>query len=116
MANTTVDEYLTGAPEPQRATLQHLRESLRRLLPDAEEGISYNMPAFKVKGKTVAGFAYFNNHCSYMPHSGSVLAEIADELGEYKWTKGSLQFPVDKPLPEQLVERLVDVRRRQLGI
>ena len=58
----TVDEYLEGAPEPHRSTLIKLRETLRGMLPDAEETISYNMPAFKMKGKAVAGYAYFNNH------------------------------------------------------
>lgn len=112
----TVDEYLQGAPEPQRSTLIALRETLRALLPDAEETISYNMPALKLEGKAVAGYAYFENQCSYFPDSGSVLTELADELGAHQWAKGTLRFPVDEPLPESLVRRLVEVRRSQLGI
>lgn len=112
----TVSQYLDEAPEPQRTTLLTLRDTLREILPEAEETISYNMPAFKVHGKAVAGFAYFKSHCSYFPHSGTVLPDLADELGDYQWTKGTLQFPVDEPLPTSLVRRLVEVRREQLGI
>lgn len=112
----TVDGYLDAAPEPQRSTLVALRETLRALLPDAEETISYSMPAFKLGGKAVAGYAYFKGHCSYFPHSGQVLPELAEELGDYEWAKGTLRFPVDEPLPEWLVRRLVESRRRQLGI
>lgn len=112
----TVDGYLDAAPEPQRSTLVALRETLRALLPDAEETISYSMPAFKLGGKAVAGYAYFKGHCSYFPHSGQVLPELTEELGDYEWAKGTLRFPIDEPLPEWLVRRLVETRRRQLGI
>lgn len=111
----TVSEYLDGAPEPQRSTLLALRATLREILPEAEETISYNMPAHKVNGKAVAGYAYFKNHCSYFPHSGTVLPELEDELAGYTWTKGTLQFPVDEPMPESLVRRLVEVRLKQLS-
>ena len=84
------------------------------IVPDAEECISYGLPAFRVQGKVVAGFAAFKNHLSYLPHSGSVLDELGDELAGYTMTKGSLHFPVDQPLPDRLVERLITVRLRQL--
>jgi uncharacterized protein YdhG (YjbR/CyaY superfamily) len=112
----TVDDYLDAAPEPHRSTLRQLRAMLREILPEAEETISYNMPAFKVKGKAVAGYAHFKNHCSYFPHSGSVLPVLADDLTAYQWSKGTLQFPIDRPLPEPLVRRLVEVRLDQLGL
>ena len=112
----TVDEYLDTAPEPHVSTLRRLRAILRDVLPDAEETISYGVPAFKVAGKAVAGFAYFKNHCSYFPHSGSVLPELSDELADYRWSKGTLQFPIDQPLSESLVRRLVEVRLEQLGL
>jgi uncharacterized protein YdhG (YjbR/CyaY superfamily) len=111
----TVDDYLDAAPEPQRTTLTVLRSTLRDLLPDAEEGLSYGMPAFLVGGKPVAGYAWTTRHCSYYPHSGAVLSELADELGGYDWSKGTLRFPIDEPLPRRLTARLVDVRLRQLG-
>jgi uncharacterized protein YdhG (YjbR/CyaY superfamily) len=71
------------------------------------------MPAFRVQGKVVAGFAAFTTHLSYLPHSGSVLAELSNELAGYRQTKGAWQFPLDTPLPRGLVERLIDVRLRQ---
>jgi uncharacterized protein YdhG (YjbR/CyaY superfamily) len=67
-----------------------------------------------VHGKVVAGFASFKNHLAYLPHSGSVFTELRDELGDYVTTSGSLHFPIDKPLPEPLVKKLIDVRLRQL--
>jgi uncharacterized protein YdhG (YjbR/CyaY superfamily) len=112
----TVDEYLAGAPEPHRSTLTRLRSDLSALLPDATESLSYGMPAFKQGGKAIAGYAYFKAHCSYFPHSGSVLPEIADDLDGYEWTKGTLKFPVDQPLPISLLRTLVKTRLAQLGL
>lgn len=111
----TVDEYLERAPEPQRSTLRQIRETLRAILPDATETLSYGVPALKVGGKAVAGYAYFKGHCSYFPHSGTVLPGFANELENYEWSKGTLKFPVDTPLPESLVRRLVAARLAELG-
>ncbi|MFZ0013964.1 MAG: DUF1801 domain-containing protein [Acidimicrobiia bacterium] len=110
----TVDEYLDGAPEPHGSTLRQIRSTLRDLMPEATETISYGMPAFKERGKAIAGYAYFKNHCSYFPHSGSVLPVLADELDGYDWSDGTLRFATDQPLPPGLIERLVAVRRDQL--
>ena len=112
----TVDEYLAAAPEPQRSTLTRLRCDLRALLPEATETISYGMPAFKQGGKAIAGYAYFKAHCSYFPHSGTVLPAIGDDLAGYEWTKGTLKFPVDQPLPVPLLRSLVATRLDQLGL
>ncbi len=112
----TVDEYLAAAPEPQRSTLTRLRSDLRALLPEAVETISYGMPAFKQGGKAIAGYAYFKAHCSYFPHSGTVLPAIGDDLAGYEWTKGTLKFPVDQPLPVTLLRSLVETRLNQLGL
>ena len=93
-----------------------LRTTLRQLLPDAEECISYNMPCFKVDGVAVAGFDGFKKHCSYFPHSGNVVSQLR---GIPSWctvaTKGTLQFPVDRPLPKVLVRQLVRVRLREIA-
>jgi uncharacterized protein YdhG (YjbR/CyaY superfamily) len=113
MAAAEIDAYLDGLDEPKRSTLIQLRKALRSLLPDAEEGIAYGVPAFKVSGKTVAGFAAFKNHLSYLPHSGSVFPELAGELSGYSYSSGALRFSVDEPLPQDLVARLVRVRLRQ---
>jgi uncharacterized protein YdhG (YjbR/CyaY superfamily) len=111
-----VDGYLDRLDEPKRSTLQQLRRTILELLPDAEETISYGMPAYKVQGKTIAGFAAFKNHLSYLPHSGSVLDKLGDALTSYESTKGSLHFAVDQPLPRDLVRRLVEARLADAGL
>jgi uncharacterized protein YdhG (YjbR/CyaY superfamily) len=110
MAVADVDAYLRGLEEPKRGTLQTLRSTILEVLPDAEQVISYGMPAFRVGGKTVAGFAAFKAHLSYLPFSGSVLSQLADELKGYTMTKSALHFPVDEPLPKALVEKLIAAR------
>jgi uncharacterized protein YdhG (YjbR/CyaY superfamily) len=116
MTARDIDRYLAALNEPKRSTLKAVRRSILEVVPEAEECISYGMPAFKLKGKTVAGFAAFKNHLSYLPHSGSVLPALGDEVERYEKTKGSLHFAIDKPLPKRLVKRLVTTRMRQLGI
>lgn len=108
-----IDRYLSGIEEPKRTTLAKLRESIVRVIPDAEQGISYGMPAFRVNGQVVAGFAAFKNHLTYAPHSGSVLDQLCSDLQGYSRTKSALRFPVDEPLSDELVERLVRVRLHQ---
>jgi uncharacterized protein YdhG (YjbR/CyaY superfamily) len=105
-----VDEYLAALDEPKRTTLQKLRQTIRSIVPEAEECISYGMPAFRMEGKVIAGFAAFKDHLSYLPHSGSVLGELGDDLAGYQGTAGSLHFPIDKPLPKALVKKLIAVR------
>ena len=90
-----------------------LRRTILDIIPDAEECISYGMPAFKLEGKVIAGFASFKNHLSYLPHSGSVIAELGEAISQYKTSSGALQFPIDRPLPKSLVKKLIAVRKRQ---
>jgi uncharacterized protein YdhG (YjbR/CyaY superfamily) len=113
MSATDIHEYLDRLDEPKRSTLSQLRRDILAVVPDAEECISYAVPGFKVAGKTVAGFAAFKNHLSYLPHSGRVFPELAKELAGYEKSTGALRFPVDKPLPAELVEKLIAVRLRQ---
>ncbi len=113
MPNSEIDEYLAGLDEPKRKTLQELRQTIVGIVPDAEECISYGMPAFRLEGEVIAGFAAFKNHLSYLPHSGSVLSELARDLAGYQSTQGSLHFPIGKPLPKALVGKLIAVRLRQ---
>jgi uncharacterized protein YdhG (YjbR/CyaY superfamily) len=105
-----IDQYLGTLDEPKRATLAELRDTIVAIVPDAEQCISYGMPAFKLGGKTIAGFAAFKSHLSYLPHSGSVIGQLAKETEGYTKTKGSLHFPVDEPLPKKLVKKLLDAR------
>lgn len=114
MSAEEVDIYLEGVDEPKRTTLQALRRTILEIVPDAEEGISYRVPAFRVTGKTIAGFAAFGNHLSYLPFSGSVLGELTDDLNGYTMTKSSLHFPIDQPLDKPVVQKLIAVRLAEL--
>jgi uncharacterized protein YdhG (YjbR/CyaY superfamily) len=110
MSAEDVDAYLGGVGEPKRSTLETLRRTILEIVPDAEQVISYRVPAFRVDGRTFAGFAAFTNHLSYLPFSGSVLPRLTDDLRGYTMTKSALHFPVDRPLPKTLVKKLVDAR------
>ena len=112
----TVDEYLEAAPEPHASTLRALRAMLVELIPDGEEGMSYGVPAVRVDGTPVAGYAHFTGHCSFYPHSGSVLEQVEPELLEgYDWAKGTLRFAVDRVPDERLLRRIVEIRVAELG-
>jgi len=115
MTATDIDHYLAGVAEPQRTALAQLRQHLRAALPDAQECISYGMPAFTLHGTVIAGFAAFTNHLSYLPHSGRVLATLADDLTGYRHTKGSLHFSPEG-LPAPLVDKLIAARLAELGL
>ena len=116
MSSDEVDAYLAELEEPKRSTLEALRRSIRAVVPDAEEGISYGMPAFRLRGKVVAGFAAFKHHLAYLPHSGEVLGRVDDRLTGYERTSGSLHFPVDQCLPDDLVRALVEAKLAILGL
>jgi uncharacterized protein YdhG (YjbR/CyaY superfamily) len=109
-----VDRYLDGLDEPKRSTLATLRRTIHAVVPEAEEVISYRVPAFRLRGKIVGGFAAFKDHLSYLPFSGSVLEQLQDELEGYAMTKSSLHFPIDRPLPKGLVEKLIAVRLAEI--
>lgn len=108
-----VDQYLDALEETKRTTLARLRQTIMDILPEADQGLSYGVPAFKVRGKTIAGFAAFKNHLSYLPHSGSVFPQMTEELKGYATSSGALRFSIDEPLPAPLVEKLIAVRLRQ---
>ena len=114
MSAQEVDAYIEALDEPKRASLRELRQTIMEVIPEAEPGIAYGMPAFRLDGKVVAGFAAFKSHLSYVPHSGSVIPELAQELEGYTSTPGSLHFPIDQPLDKRIVERLIEVRLRQI--
>ena len=114
MSKQEIDAYLAKVDEPSRSTLQKLRETILSIIPAAEQGLSYQVPAFRLHGEVVAGFAVFKNHLSYLPFSGSVFPELKDELTGYATTSGALHFPIDKPLSKSLVKKLIDVRVGQV--
>ena len=112
-APKTVDEYLAGVPEPARSTLETIRAAIRSAAPpEAIETISYRMPAFKYKAVLV-WFAAFSNHCSLFP-TASLVEAFKNELKGFSTSKGTIQFPVDSPLPAALVRKLVKVRLAQI--
>ncbi|MFZ0091056.1 MAG: DUF1801 domain-containing protein [Solirubrobacteraceae bacterium] len=115
MSAEEVDEYLSAVDEPKRGTLQALRRTILEIVPEAEQVISYRVPAFRVQGEFVAGFAAFKDHLSYLPFSGSVLEQLGDDLRGHRMTKSALHFPVDRPLSTSLVKKLIAVRLDQIS-
>lgn len=109
-----IDAYLADVAEPDRAALEALRRTILGIVPEAEQGLSYRVPAFRVDGKVIAGFAVFTKHLSYLPFSGSVLGALGAELDGYSMTKSALHFTADQPLPESLGRMLITVRLEQL--
>ena len=111
---SVIDRHLKKFSGAQLETLQQLRETILSIVPNAKETISYGMPAFEIDGKVVAGFDGFKKHCSYFPHSGSVLEEIEGFPEWCEVSKGTLKFPIGKKLPKTLVRKLISVRRSQI--
>jgi uncharacterized protein YdhG (YjbR/CyaY superfamily) len=112
-AAKSVDEYLAGVPEPAHSTLKRMRAVIRSMVPpETTEVISYGIPTFKYKRGLVA-FAAFTNHCSFFPLGASVLDLFQEELKEFRVSKGTLHFPLDKPLPTALLKKIVKARIEQ---
>jgi uncharacterized protein YdhG (YjbR/CyaY superfamily) len=109
-APKNTDEYLADVPEPARSTLNKIRAAIRSVVPaEATEAISYGMPAFKYRGALV-WFAAFSDHCSFFPGSGAVIAKFHNELKKFQTSKGTIRFPVNKPLSAALVKKIVRAR------
>jgi uncharacterized protein YdhG (YjbR/CyaY superfamily) len=109
VAGKTVDQYLAAVPEPARSTLDKIRATIRSVVPkETEEVISYGMPAFKYK-KVLVWYAAFADHCSFFPTAAGI-EQFKEELKGYKLSKGTIQFPVDRPLPAALVKKMVKAR------
>ena len=104
----TIDEYIAGFPEDIQAILQKIRTTIRKAAPDAKEAIKYRIQTFTLNGNLVH-FAAFKNHIGFYP-TPSAIAKFKDELSKYKSAKGSVQFPLDEPMPVALVTRIVKFR------
>ncbi|QPH38422.1 iron chaperone [Pedobacter endophyticus] len=100
----TIDEYIALFPAKTQTILQQLRETIHNAVPNAKEVISYKMPAFKQNGILVY-FAAYKNHIGFYP-TGSGIEAFQHEFGDYKWSKGAVQFPIDKPMPLDLIARI----------
>lgn len=107
---TTIDEYLAKVTGPRKTALARLRKTIRSIIPDAEESISYGIPAFRLDGRIVAGFCARASGCSYFPFSGSTLKTVARFVRDYDQTKSALHFTPDNPPPTTLVRRLIEAR------
>lgn len=110
----TIDAYLARVPEPARSTLQRVRAAIRAALPpSATETISYKIPAFR-HGEIIIWFAAFANHCSLFP-TGRIIEMFKDDLKSFTLSKGTIQFPSDKPLPASLIKKMVNARLAQIA-
>lgn len=107
-----IDEYLTLQPEKIRETLENLRQIIRETAPEAEEMISYGIPAYKYHGMLVF-FAGYKKHCSLFAGNGALTEQMKDQLKEHKTSKGTIQLTVEKPLPDELVRYIVKFRMRE---
>jgi len=107
---TTIDDYLAVLSADKRAALEKLRKTIRAIVPKAEEYISYGLPAFRLDGKPLVAFGATANHCAFYPMSSATVAAHQEELAAYDTSKGTIRFPVDKPLPVALVRKLVKAR------
>lgn len=109
-AANEVNDYLAKVPAEARAALERLRKTIRAAAPKATEGFSYGIPAFKLQGRPLVSYAALKNHCSFFPMSPAVMDAHREELEPYDTSKGTIRFPVDKPLPAALVRKLVKAR------
>jgi uncharacterized protein YdhG (YjbR/CyaY superfamily) len=108
-----VETYLAAVPEPARSTLQNVRAVIQSVAPPGStEALGYGIPTFRYKGALVA-YAAFKAHCSFFPMSASLIEEFAEDLKDYSLSKGTIRFPVDRPLPPKLIKKLVKARVAQ---
>jgi len=106
----SVDEYLAAQPEPVRQKLEQVRAAIRKAVPEAVESIGYRMPGYKLHGKPMLYFAGFRNHYSLFAASGTFFAALKDELRGYELRKGTVQFPLEEPVPVKLISRIAKLR------
>ena len=113
VAPTSVEDYLASLPAGSRAALEKLRKTIKAAAPEATEGISYQMPAFKDHGRVLVYYAAFKDHYSLFPASTAVMEALEDELKPYISGKGTIRFEADKPLPAALVRKIVRARLKE---
>lgn len=113
-ATAQIDATLAALPADQRATLQSLRETIAAAAPEAEETISYGMPAFRYHRRSLVCYAAFKAHCSFFPMSAGLIEAHRDELAGFVTAKGTLRFTPDRPIPRDLVARIVRERMAQI--
>jgi uncharacterized protein YdhG (YjbR/CyaY superfamily) len=109
----TIDEYIAGFPKETQVILEEVRNTIREAAPEAGETISYDMPTFTLGGSYLIYFAGWKKHIALYPVSGKLLEELGEELSKYKGSKGSVHFPLDKPIPLDLITRIVKIRLQE---
>lgn len=106
----SVDEYIERAPDDRRDGLEDLRRTVSAAAPEAEEGIAYDMPAYRIDGRFALSFAAFTRHYSVFPASQAVIDALGEEVAPFVKGRGTLRFPADRPLPLDLIARIVRIR------
>ena len=107
----TIDEYIAQAPEELQEVLTQLRKTIKEEAPEAEETISYSMPTFKLYGSYLVYFAAWKTHLALYPATGSM--EVSEDLAQYRAGKGTFQFPLDKPIPWDVIRKIVRIRMKE---
>jgi uncharacterized protein YdhG (YjbR/CyaY superfamily) len=112
----SVDEYIASQPEAVQGVLELVRSTIRRAVPDAEETISYKIPAYKLQGGTVLYFAGWKKHYSLYPVTGRIVAALKDDLVPYEVNnKGTVRFSLSQPVPVKLIERIAKLRAKEVA-
>jgi uncharacterized protein YdhG (YjbR/CyaY superfamily) len=111
----SIDEVLAAVSPGQRAALEKLRQTIKAIVPDAEECVSYGLPAFRLNGKPLVAFGAGAHHCAFYPMSSATVAALADDLKKYETSKGTIRFPANKPLPASLVRKAIKSRLAEYG-
>ncbi|MFO0736443.1 MAG: DUF1801 domain-containing protein [Labilithrix sp.] len=106
----SIEDYLESVPEDRAAALEKLRAQIHKAVSGLEECISYNMPAFRLEGRVIAGFLATRKGCSYYPFSGQTLATLKKDVAKYEGTSGALHFDPERGLPATLVKKLLKTR------
>lgn len=112
---TSVDDYIDGQPDHVREVLHRVRSVIRKALPKAEEVISYQIPAYKLNGERVIFFAGWKAHYSLYPAGPRLVDAFAEELAPYKVSKGTIRFPLSKPVPSNLIEQIAKFRAKEVS-
>jgi uncharacterized protein YdhG (YjbR/CyaY superfamily) len=110
---SVINEYLKNVPEPQKSELERIRKIIVSAVPDATEAISYGIPGYKYNGKYLITFAVFKDHLSLFPGAHAI-EKLQKELSEFKLSKGTVQFTLEKPLPESLITQLIEIRKADI--
>ena len=110
----TINAYIGNHPKQIQRLLQEMRQAVRDAIPEASEAISYGIPTFKLRGKNLVHFAAFKNHIGFYPTSSGVAA-FKKQLSKYKTSKGTVQFPLDEPIPYNLVKKIARFRALEVS-